>query len=153
LPPNFWRISARMHCTYKMAAPRQSGDGMSDEAKIKCKLDRIYMKCHRKGDCLLVHSGCKNKYGYFRYHLRYPGHGEVNTTLHRAVFILEGRQPTLIRNTAAGEVSHRCGEKSCVEVRHLKLESSTANKKRIGCHSSEKCDGCSPPCIIIKKQL
>ena len=133
-----------------MAAPMLS-DGMTEEGKIKAKLEQIYKRCDRDQECLMVREGSQTKTGYFRYHLRYPGHREVNTTLHRAVYILERRQPDLIRNQAAGEVSHRCGEKMCVEKSHLHLEMPVDNTRRIDCHSSRTCGGCSPPCIIRKQ--
>ena len=125
-----------------------SGDSMTDQEKILSKLQFIYQKCDKNGTCLLVGVGSLTWNGYHRYHLRYPGHREVNTTLQRAVYILEHRRPDLIRNVDAGEVSHRCGEKACVEVQHLLLESSSDNKKRIVCHNNKKCGGCTPPCII-----
>ena len=130
-----------LHTVFKMAAP-------TDDQKIHSKLRFIYQKCHRNGVCLLVGVGSRTRNGYPRYHLRYPGYREVNTTLPRAVYILEHRRPELIRNVDAGEVSHRCGEKACVEVQHLLLESPSDNKKRIICHSHKRCGGCSPPCII-----
>ena len=125
-----------------------SVDGMTVEQRILSKLQCIYEKSARNGDCLLAVVGSRNKDGYYRYHLRYPGHREVYTSLPRAVYILEHRRPDLMRNVHAGEVSHRCGEKTCVEVRHLVLESSSLNKRRITCHGTQKCNGCSPPCIL-----
>ena len=131
-----------------MAAP-VSSDSPGTEDKIKSKLSFIYERCVREGECLIVCGRSTTRNGYPRHHLRYPGHGEVNTTLHRAVFILEERRPDLIRNPSAGEVSHRCGVKTCVEMRHLVLESSADNNRRKDCHAARECyHGCLPPCII-----
>ena len=127
-----------------MAAP-------SSEDKIRAKLELIYSRCVTSLDgCLLMQEGSQTKSGYPRYHLRYPEHGEVNTTLHRAVYIMEHRRPELIRNQAGGEVSHRCGQKACVKLDHLVLETSAKNNYRKECHRCKKCYGCSPPCIIRK---
>lgn len=135
---------------FKMAAPIRSSDGMTDDEKIESKLHRIYHKCTRHGHCLVVDEGSsKNNSGYFRYLLIYPGYRGVNTTMHRAVYVLEKRRPDIIRNHSAGHVSHLCGTKSCVEISHLVLESSADNNRRITCHESRICSGgCSPPCII-----
>ena len=125
-------------------------DGMNDEEKIRHKLSLIYKKCERDEECLIVKEGSTTRLGYMRHHLRYPGHRDVNTTLHRAVYILENRQPRLIGDKDAGDVSHRCGRKECVEITHLVLESRAENTARRKCHRSKSCNGCSPSCVILR---
>ena len=131
---------------FKMAA--QANDKPSAESQIKRKLKSIYNKSGVVGGCLVPAGGSETGKGYLRYHLRYPGTGEVNTTMHRAVFVLEHRRPDLLRNSDAGEVSHRCGNKRCVQINHLVLETSAANNSRRNCHDEGHCFDCQPPCIF-----
>ena len=124
--------------------------GRSDEAKIVAKLSAIYAKSRVVNGCRIVDGrGATTRDGYRRCFLRYPGERPVNTTLHRAVFIMENRDPSLIRNKAAGEVSHRCGNKACITIGHLVLEQPSQNSNRRSCHRDGRCYGCLPPCIIV----
>ena len=142
-PGNFCQIRTR-----RMAA-------RSMNTVIEDRLKSIYgrFKDAPNGCKVPQDRGSLTKEGYGRCLLRYPGHDRVNTTLHRAVYILEKRQPELIRNKAAGEISHRCGNKVCVQIDHLILESPAENCLRRRCHDDGKCyGGHREPCIISKKE-
>lgn len=135
----------------KMAAP---SDKPSIDMQIRNKLGRIYSKFVYKDECLVPKDGkspTMTKDGYLRYHLRYPGAVPVYTTLHRAVFILEKRKPEMIRNRTAGDVSHLCGKKSCINIEHLCIETASLNSYRRGCHQQGRCFGCEPPCVFINQ--
>ncbi len=121
----------------------------STEATLVAKLHKIYSTHIYVNECLVPEKEVAvRRDGYRRCHLTYPGELSVNTTLHRAVYILEKRDPSLIRNKSAGEVSHRCGNKTCINIRHLVLEQPSANSLRRSCHRDRRCYGCSPSCII-----
>ena len=127
----------------------------SSDAVIAERLDGIYrrFKTDQNGCMIPRETGKTTTGGYGRCFLRYPGHDPVNTTLHRAVYILEKRQPNLIRNKGAGEVSHRCGNKTCVQVGHLILESHSENCLRRRCHEDGQCYGDHQESCIILKSL
>ena len=123
----------------------------SVDAVIEDRLKSIYRRCSDDSNgCKMLQGGeSSTKGGYGRCLLKYPGYCPVNTTLHRAVFILEHRRPELIRNKAAGEVSHRCGRKLCMQIHHLILESPAENCLRRRCHEDGECYGDHrEPCII-----
>ena len=63
------------------------------------KMAAIYDKSGMVGGCLAPAGGSEMGIGYLRYHLRYPGSGEANTILHRAVFVLE--QLSAMRTTSS----------------------------------------------------
>ena len=141
-----WKLEANP-CSARMAT-------RSIDSIILDRLEDIYrrFRCDQNGCKVPKASGGSTREGYGRCFLRYPGYGPVNTTLHRAVYMLEKRQPELIRNVAAGEVSHRCGNKCCVEINHLILESPAENCLRRRCHADGRCyGGHREPCIIISK--
>jgi hypothetical protein len=124
-------------------------DVLSVDVLIANKLKKIYKGCDENKDGCLIFQGSRNNRGYGRYHLTYPRWGTVNTTVHRAVYILEKRSPELIRDHDKGEISHLCGMKLCVQIKHLRLESGSDNMHRHSCHKDEKSYlGCHPPCVI-----
>ena len=120
---------------------------MSDEEKIQKRLHNIYRKCQEGNNGCLIFTGASSRDGYGKCHLRYPGAGEIHTSSHRAVYILENRQPDLLRDRTR-EVSHTCGEKKCVRLQHLFLESPSENEFRKSCHRDGQCYHCEPPCSI-----
>ena len=126
--------------------------------KLKKKLDKIHGKCTvsgRNAHCLVWPSDrCGiTADGYGRISLTYPGLPRVETTVHRAVFILSENRPDLIKSKTAGDVSHLCHEKRCVTKEHLWLESRARNMLRNACASSGKCQcKLTPSCIFSPKQ-
>ena len=122
---------------------------MSDDQKIGPKLERIYNRCHSTKYGCKVFTGLSTAQRYGRYHLTYPGAGSVNTTVHKAVYILERREPDLMRDKEGRHVSHLCGIKLCTNIRHLVLENASKNRFRFNCQKQSKCDGCQPPCVIV----
>ena len=132
-----------------MSVSESSSDAMSDDQKICRKLEKIYRRCHPTEYGCKVFAGSTTAQGYGRYHLTYPGAGSVNTTVHKAVYILERKEPDLIRDREGRQVSHLCGTKLCTNIEHLVLENASKNRFRCSCQKQNKCDGCQPPCIIV----
>jgi hypothetical protein len=128
---------------------------------ISKKIDGIIKRCTENGgDCLMwpvssTRGKTTTSDGYGRVKLTYPGfpRSTVETTVHRAIFILMERRPDLIKNKPAGDISHLCHRKRCVRREHLVLESHTANMLRNECQVLEKCQcGQSPLCIVSKSE-
>ena len=119
------------------------------EQKIAHRLCEIYKHCRDEGGCKLYGKPAATvKNGYIRCHLRYPTEDgsilEVNTTLHKIVYVLENRAHHLLGDRKGGDISHRCGKKNCVAIDHLVLESPSSNCKRRDCHNDHRCYGCNP---------
>ena len=112
-----WKVSicAQILIVFMMTSVYVSA-ALSDEEQIKRKLKTIYEKCRiTNNDCLLF-NGSTTKGRYGRYCMTYPGPGwkrKANTTVHKAVYVLETRRPELLGTTDGGEVSHLCGVKLC----------------------------------------
>ena len=128
--------------------------------RLDKKVNDIVKRCTEVGDCLLWperssqgKSSCTLD-GYGRIRLSYPGlpgGSGIETTVHRAMFILLERRPDLIKNKSAGDISHLCHKKRCVRRNHLVLESRSANMLRNECLGLEKCQcGQFPACIVSK---
>jgi hypothetical protein len=145
------RLSALLH-TLVLYTFGSKMAGRSDEEKIRVKLAKIYSQFEPHNGCMLpTNKRATMANGYLRYFLRYPGEGPCNTTLHRAVYVLEKRAPEVLRNKAAGQVSHRCGNKTCINISHLVLEQPSQNCDRRRCHLDRKCYGHegTPECVIV----
>ena len=111
----------------------------------------------RVGECKIWSGKARGVFRFYgRVCLSYPGPGQpksVQTSVSRAVYVLDKQKPELLRNPEAGDVSHRCDNPLCINPDHLPLESRVANSQRRTCHSDSTCLGCIPPCIIIQPPL
>ena len=128
-------------------------DRLSLEQQIKKILDRFLRNSDQDGECKLWRGKARNSSGrYGRVCLTYPGDGQpkaVQTSVSRAVYVLDRRRPDILQNPEAGDVSHRCLNTLCINPRHLTLESRVLNSQRRSCQQGikEACS-CVPPCIL-----
>ena len=130
-------------------------DRPSNEAKIQKMLRRFLLNTEKQGDCLLWKGRSRDSTGrYGRVCLTYPGEGmpkSVQTSVSRAVYVLEHRLPDLLRNSEAGDVSHLCTNQLCINPRHLTLETRAANCQRRACHQGRNMACvCVPPCMHMQ---
>jgi hypothetical protein len=123
----------------------------SIEKKIQDRLDTFLKNTTPNGACKIWNGKARNGSGFYgRVCLTYPGYTAVQTTVSRAVYVLDQRAPNLLgAHHEEGEVSHRCNRPLCIEPTHLTLEKKPANDQRRTCHNLlKRCRGCHPPCII-----
>lgn len=129
----------------------------STDTQIKERLDGFLANTTASGECKIWSGKARESSGFYgRVCLSYPGPGQpksVQTSVSRAVYVLDKQKPELLRNPEAGDVSHRCDNPLCINPDHLTLESRVANSQRRTCHSDSTCLGCIPPCIIIQPPL
>lgn len=118
------------------------------EQSIERKLTCILRNTILENTCLIWQG--KSRAGqYGRVCFQYPGQGpgSVQMSVSRAVFILHHRRPDLVGG-GEGDVSHRCQRPLCINLKHLTLESRSANTQRRTCKRDGSCYGCQPPCIF-----
>lgn len=125
---------------------------MSPESTIEARLAGLLANTRANGSCKIWNGTARDSAGiYGRVCLSYPGPGQpksVQTSVSRAVYVLDRRKPDILRNSKAGDVSHRCNDPLCIEPTHLTLERREVNDQRRTCHRDKTCLGCIPPCII-----
>ena len=110
--------------------------GLAYGRMIKSKAVKV-----SKNDCVLYST---NRYQIIRYRRL----GEVTVLYAHQLALLFGMK--LLGLPDKKQVSHRCGKKSCINFRHVVLESQSQNKSRDICHKNRICRGHipQPPCVV-----